>query len=119
MKKYNLKCFTCNHPFKDKSEVFRTLENHAICEDCLWEYLEHDWDMEGGEYMIAEIKKKFGGSYKKWSKDFYENNEECDGEHDYYGTYYAPKHDMTVIDGKKYCTMCMDERIEYESEAEE
>ena len=112
LKKYRLKCFRCITSFKLKEEVFRNHEGYPICKDCLWESLYDKWEDNYLEYIIEEIEKRFNRNYNKWHKWFYKNHILCDGEHDDYSNYcyyYEHKDNITVIDGKNYCTRCVDE----------
>ena len=109
MPKTKLKCFTCGRPFESKKDVFRDSFNYPIHKDCLWEILNDTWDSEYLNYIIDEMEKKHNRNYNKWLKWFHENHILCDGEeHDNYSYYYEHKDNITIIDGKKYCTACID-----------
>ena len=112
MKKYKLKCFVRGCVFKSKEDVFRDEFGFPICKDCLWELLYDNWEDEYLEYIIEEIEKNFNRSYNKWNKWYYENHILCDGEHDDYSYYYEHKDRITTIDGKNYCSKCIDEMNE-------
>lgn len=105
-----LRCFDCTQQFKDKKEIFRNCNGHPKCEDCFREELDFEWAEEFTDTIIREVRDMFNGSYNKWHKDFFENNEECAGEHEYYDPMYFPKDQLTEVDGKKYCEICMEER---------
>lgn len=110
MKKYKLSCFNCGSQFKSKEEVFRDQNNYPICEDCLCEWLaDNFWEeYDDAEYTIRELKTKFNRSFRKWEKWFYNNHVVCDEKHDYYANFYVHKDEITVIDGKNYCSICID-----------
>ena len=105
-----LRCFRCTYQFKDKKEIFRDWQGHPKCEDCFRETLDHDWADEFIDDIVEESRRNFGGVYKKWEKHFFANNDECNGDHEYFDPMYFPKDQLTEIDGNKYCEMCMEER---------
>ena len=108
MKLYRLRCFRCGKKFKYGNDVFRDSDNYPVCETCLCEILSETWDDDYTEYILSEIKKKFNRKYNKWSKWFHKNNDLCEGEHEDYDFYYEEKKHLTIIDGKKYCRLCID-----------
>jgi len=109
MTKYKLRCFVRGEKFDSKEEVFRNQFDYPICEDCLYEELDHDWDDEYIETIISYLKSKFNRNYNKFQKWFFENHTECDGEHTDYDPFYELNDRIVVIDGKNYCSYCIDE----------
>ena len=111
MKRYTLRCFTRGCSFESKEDVFRDCNNNPICQNCLIEYLEQTWAYDFAEHVFEEIKNRFNRNYLKWKKWFYENHLLCDGGEDHgdYDSFYEEKDHITVINGKNYCRMCMDE----------
>ena len=88
-----LRCFRCGSRFKNKEELFRDSNGHPKCEDCFRETLDMDWDDEFHDDIVNETRRIFGGVFKKWEEDFFENNEECKGHSDhYFDPMYFPKH---------------------------
>ncbi|MFW9881131.1 MAG: hypothetical protein ACFFG0_49340 [Candidatus Thorarchaeota archaeon] len=108
---FKLKCFCCGKLFKDKSEIFRTENNYPYCQDCFFEYLDNqNWLEDDLEYIISEIKEKFNGNYKKWKNWFYETYDICEGcSKRQYDNIYHPKEQLTKINDKLYCEMCIEE----------
>ena len=117
MSKIKIKCFNNSyHKFNSKEDIFRDESNYPVCADCFIEYLQDYWDDEFAEYIFNEIKNKFNRNYNKWQKWFFENHTICDGEsemHNDYDDYYEHNDNITVIDGKNYCSLCIDELKEY------
>ena len=111
--KIKIKCFNNSyHKFYSKNDIFRDESNYPVCADCLIEFLEEFWDDEFAEHIFYEIKNKFNRNYNKWQKWFFENHILCDGEHIHYDDYYEHKDSITIIDGKNYCSRCIDESKE-------
>ena len=106
-----LKCFDCNHRFKTKKEIFRNQDGYPKCEDCFREDLDHDWVDEMMDTIVEEVREIYNGSYNKWAKNFFEIHNACDGEHEDYDPMYFPKNQLTEVNGKKYCEMCMEEGV--------
>jgi hypothetical protein len=105
-----LRCFNCGYKFKNRNEVFRDKNNYPLCEDCLYEDLDDEWDNDYIDEIIKDVAKDFKGNYKKFKINFYETMDKCDGcSGKQYDPMYYPKDSMTEINGKKYCEMCMDE----------
>ena len=112
--KYKLRCFTRSCNFKSKEDVFRDINGHPICEDCLHEILNEYWDDDFSHHIISELKKH-NKSYPRWLKWFHKNHTLCDGgEHDDYSFFYEANDYIVVIDEKNYCRYCIDEFKENE-----
>ena len=105
---YKLRCFGCGYTFKSKEEVYRDLNGIPKCEDCMWEYLDDEWDSDCKDDILIEIKTKFNGRYKRFKNWYFENFIECAGDHNYDGLW-INKNDAVVIDGKNYCEYCAEE----------
>lgn len=114
MSKIKIKCFNNSyHKFNSKDDIFRDSNGYPVCADCLIESLETFWDDEFAEHIFTEIENKFNRNYNKWHKWFFENHIVCNGEHDDYDNYYEHKDNITIIDGKNYCTHCIDKLKEH------
>jgi hypothetical protein len=105
-----LKCFICSNKFKRKSEIFRNLEGYPVCEDCLWEELDHYW--LNADDVLKQLKQNFSRDHRKYKKDFDENYVKCagndKGKHGY-DEWYIHKDSAIEVNDKFYCELCYEE----------
>ena len=60
MRKYRLKCFTCQNLFASKTEVYFDMCGYPICTDCLNEEMNDFWtDYDSGDYDRFVIDRSF------------------------------------------------------------
>ena len=58
-RKIKLKCFYCKTVFKSKADIFRNLNNWALCEGCLYDDISEYWDDDCVEQILHDIKTRF------------------------------------------------------------
>jgi DNA-directed RNA polymerase subunit RPC12/RpoP len=64
MGKYKLKCFRCGRPFKNRSEVWRNRSGEPLCMDCMYEYIDMDW--ENADQVIETVGEDFNHDYRRY-----------------------------------------------------
>lgn len=106
------RCFRCTHQFQNGETIFRDLNGWPKCESCFEDYIYDEWDWEGDNYkrFVEAVKKDFNGNYKKWHANFYATHSICQGDHD--GSFYYPTDHMEEINGKLYCSGCVDDMMD-------